>query len=312
MARYFVTGGAGFIGSNIARGLVRQGQDVVVFDNLSTGSRDNLADILGSIEFVEGDIKNLPALTEIMAGTDFVLHQAALRAVERSVDDPLETNDNNITGTLNVLLAAREAKVQRVVFASSSSIYGNQAQERQVETLPPAPASPYALSKLAGEHYCRLFSELFNVPTVCLRYFNVFGPYQNPQSKYSAVIPIFVQQLMTDTPPDIHWHGEQSRDFTYVDNVVSANLLAAASQNVGRGEILNIGNGENISVNDLYGEIQKLLGKEVTPRRTEKRAGDVLKTYADISRAKELIGYQPVVTFAEGLARSIAWYKKNL
>src|SRR3989344_1543408 len=185
MATYLVTGGAGFIGTNIVRELLQRGENVVVLDNFATGQRENLADVASDIKLIEGDIRDQKAVTEAFQGIDYVLHQAALRAVERSVDDPLETNDVNITGTLNVLLAAREAKVQRVVFASSSSIYGNQAQERQVETLPPAPASPYALSKLAGEHYCRLFSELFNVPTVCLRYFNVFGPYQNPQSKYS-------------------------------------------------------------------------------------------------------------------------------
>ena len=311
MAKYLITGGAGFIGCNIARELVRLRQEVVVLDNLSTGSLKNLTDIKKRISFIKGDIRDLSTVARAFRGVDYVLHQAALRAVERSVDDPRATNDNNITGTLNVLLAARDSGVKRVVYASSSSVYGDIKKPRQVETLSSRPASPYALSELAGEHYCRIFNELYNLPTVSLRYFNVFGPYQRPESKYAAVIPIFVRHLIKGQAPDIHWHGRQSRDFTYVDNVVQANLLAAEAKKVKLGEAYNIGNGENTSINELYRALQELLGVAVEPRRTGKRAGDVLKTYADIGRAKRGLSYTPGVSFRLGLKQSIEWYKKN-
>ena len=271
MAKYLITGGAGFIGCNIARELVRLRQEVVVLDNLSTGSLKNLTDIKKRISFIKGDIRDLSTVARAFRGVDYVLHQAALRAVERSVDDPRATNDNNITGTLNVLLAARDS----------------------------------------GEYYCRIFNELYNLPTVSLRYFNVFGPYQRPESKYAAVIPIFVRHLIKGQAPDIHWHGRQSRDFTYVDNVVQANLLAAEAKKVKLGEAYNIGNGENTSINELYRALQELLGVAVEPRRTGKRAGDVLKTYADIGRAKRDLSYTPGVSFRLGLKQSIEWYKKN-
>lgn len=312
MATYLVTGGAGFIGCNIARELVKRRQRVVVLDNLSTGNRSNLHDIMPRIQFIEGDIRDLATVRRAMRGVHYVLHQAALRAVERSVDDPRAANDSNITGTLNVLMAARDARIRRVVIASSSSVYGGTSGGRQAEHWPPRPASPYALTKLAGEHYGRLFSELFGLSTVCLRYFNVFGPYQNPESKYSAVIPIFVRQLLRGRRPVIHWHGRQSRDFTYVDNVVQANLLAARSQRVRSGEVYNIGNGRTISVTALCRELQKLLGTAQTPRAGAKRRGDVMRTYADIRKARRDFGYEPVVSFEEGLARALEWYKANL
>lgn len=312
MSKYLVTGGAGFIGCNIARELVCRRQEVTVLDNLSTGSLKNLADIRKRINFIKGDVRDLTTVARAFRGVDYVLHQAALRAVERSVDDPRATNDNNITGTLNVLIAARDSGVSRVVYASSSSVYGDIKEPRQVETLTPKPASPYALSKLTGEHYCRIFNELYNLPTVSLRYFNVFGPYQNPESRYSAVIPIFVKQLMAGRAPDIHWHGRQSRDFTYVGNVVQANLLAAGAKKVKLGEAYNIGNGENTSINELYRVLQELLGVSVEPKRTGKRAGDVLKTYAGIGKAKRDLGYTPGVSFRVGLKQSVEWYKQNL
>ncbi len=312
MAKYLITGGAGFIGCNIARELVRRRQEVVVLDNLSTGSLKNLTDIKKRISFIRGDVRDLSTVARALRGVDYVLHQAALRAVERSVDDPRATNDNNITGTLNVLLAARDSGAARVVYASSSSVYGDIKEPRQVEALTPRPASPYALSKLAGEHYCRIFNELYGLPTVSLRYFNVFGPYQSPESKYSAVIPVFVKQLMVGKAPDIHWHGRQSRDFTYVGNVVEANILAARGKKVELGGAYNIGNGENISINELFRELQRLLGVKVKPKRTGKRAGDVFKTYADIGKAKRDLGYTPRVSFRLGLKQSIEWYKKNL
>ncbi len=307
-----VTGGAGFIGSNLARELVRRRQGVAVLDNLSTGDRKNLEDIKDRIRFFKGDIREPRDVKRAARGADYVLHQAALRAVQRSVDHPRATNDNNITGTLNVLLAAKDARVKRVVFASSSSVYGNIMEPRQVEMLTPRPASPYALTKLTGEHYCRLFWEIYGLETVSLRYFNVFGPYQNPESKYSAVIPIFVKCLLSGRPPEIHWHGRQSRDFTYVDNVVQANIRAARGKDIEPGDAYNIGNGENTSINQLYKQLQKELGVSVKPNRTVKRQGDVPKTYADIRKAKKDLGYEPKVSFRQGLAQSIEWYKKNL
>src|SRR3989344_2989679 len=312
MATYLVTGGAGFIGTNIVRELLQRGENVVVLDNFATGQRENLADVASDIKLIEGDIRDQKAVTEAFQGIDYVLHQAALRAVERSVDDPLETNDVNITGTLNVLLAARDAQVKRVIFASSSSVYGDVRGEKQVETMPPNPESPYGLSKLTGEYYCRLFNKLYDLPTVSLRYFNVFGPYQNPESKYSAVIPILVKRLLSGEAPDIHWDGEQNRDFTYVANVVQANLKAATSTAAKMGEVYNIGNGENTSVNELYITLQSLLRPTVEPKRTAKRPGDVFRTFADIAKAKADLAYSPDISFTEGLERSLAWYKKNL
>ncbi|MBI4021827.1 MAG: NAD-dependent epimerase/dehydratase family protein [Candidatus Andersenbacteria bacterium] len=312
MATYLVTGGAGFIGSNVVRELVRRRQKVVVLDNLVTGKRENLAEVWPRIRFIAGDIRDLDTVAKAMRHVTYVLHQAALRAVERSVDDPRATNDTNITGTLNVLLAARENRVRRVVFASSSSVYGGTSAGRQTEAMLLKPASPYALTKLAGENYCRLFSDLFGLFTVSLRYFNVFGPYQNPESKYSAVIPIFVQHLRRGEPPEIHWHGRQSRDFTYVDNIVAANLLAATGRRVRSGEVYNIGNGRTTSVRELYDALQALLGSAIEPRRGRKRRGDVLRTFADVRKARRDFGYVPSVTFADGLARAIAWYKANL
>jgi nucleoside-diphosphate-sugar epimerase len=291
---------------------VRREHDVTVLDNLSTGKRKNLDGVINEVRFMEGDIRDLPTVTRASRGVEYVLHQAALRAVERSVDNPIETNDTNITGTLNVLLAARDTGVKRVVFASSSSVYGDIQEPRQVETLTPEPRSPYALTKLTGEHYCRLFSELYELSTVSLRYFNVFGPYQNPESKYSAVIPIMVKHLLKGEAPDIHWHGRQNRDFTYVANVVQANLKAATGARVKPGEAYNIGNGENISVNELYQQLQELLSVVIKPKRTKKRAGDVFTTFADIRKAEKDFGYVPEVSFRDGLAEAVAWYKENL
>lgn len=308
---YLVTGGAGFIGCNIVRGLVRQRQSVVVLDNLSTGQRSNLRDVEKRIRFIKGDIRDMPTVQRAARGVQYVLHQAALRAVERSVDDPRATNDTNITGTLNVLLAARDEGVRRVVFASSSSVYGSSRSSPQTEQQVPNPQSPYALTKLAGEHYCRLFSALYGLSTVSLRYFNVFGPYQNPESKYSAVIPILVHHLLQSEAPQIHWHGRQSRDFTFVANVVQANLKAAASDKIVNGGVYNIGTGQTTSVNTLYAELQKLLGTALKSKHGQKRPGDVLRTWADIGRARRDIGYQPTVSFAEGLVQALEWYKAN-
>lgn len=312
MATYLVTGGAGFIGSNIVHTLVAKRQRVVVLDNLSTGRRENLADVRAKIRFVKGDIRDLSTVRAACRGVDYLLHQAALRAVERSVDDPGATNAVNVDGTVNVLVAARETKVRRVVFASSSSVYGSQRAARNVETLRPAPESPYAVSKLAAEEYGRVFSSLYDLGTVSLRYFNVFGPYQRRESQYATVIPIFVDNLLRGVRPEVHWTGKQSRDFTYVDNVVRANLQAATSRSIRPGEVYNIGNGENATILELLAELQRLLGTSLKPRFAPKRPGDVWKTYADISKARRDFGYRPSVSFAEGLRRSIAWYKHTI
>lgn len=311
MAKYLVTGGAGFIGSNIVHELVKRRQRVVVLDNLSTGKKENLNDLSRQVRFIKGDIRDLATVRRACRGVGYVLHQAALRAVERSVDDPSQTNDTNITGTLNVLLAARAAGVRRVVFASSSSVYGDVRQAKQVETLPAKPASPYALSKLTGEHYCRLFSELYGLETVALRYFNVFGPRQNPESKYSAVIPILVNRLLRGERPEIHWNGRQSRDFTYVENVVQANIKAVVGNSVKSGEVYNIGSGENTAINELYKELQRLLDVEMKPKRTGKRMGDVYMTFANINKAKRDFKYVPAISFKDGLKKSIKWYQAN-
>lgn len=312
MAKYLVTGGAGFIGSNIVHRLVANRESVVVLDNLSTGKLDNLETILGKIQFINGDICDLATLQKACKGVNFVLHQAALRAVGRSIDVPLEANQTNITGTLNVLIAARDAKVKRLIYASSSSVYGEVEGSDNVETLPTSPESPYALTKLTGEHYCRLFSKLYGLETASLRYFNVFGPRQNLESKYSAVIPIFVHQLLNGETTEIHWDGDQSRDFTYIDNVVQANIKAATSQGTLPGEAYNIGNGENITINELYALLQKLLGTHLKPKYAPKRAGDIYRTQANITKGKKDFSYEPTISFAEGLKVAVAWYKDNL
>jgi len=309
--KYLVTGGAGFIGSNIARELVRQNQKVKIIDNLSTGSLDNLAGIKSKINFVKGDIRDVGFLKRHFRGIDYVLHQAALRAVPRSVDDPTAANENNITGTLNVLLAARDCKVKRVVFASSSSVYGDVKGINQ-ENLTPQPESPYALTKLAGEHYCRIFYKLYGLETISLRYFNVYGPYQNPESKYSAVIPIFTKFLLKNKSPVIFGNGKQSRDFTYVGDVVQANLLACQAKQ-GIGEVFNIAaGGKPVSVNKLFELLAKKLDKEkIKPIYDKPRSGDVFKTEADISKAKNLLGYEPKVFIEQGLKEYVKWYKQK-
>lgn len=312
MPTYLVTGGAGFIGCHIVRALVKLGECVRVFDNLSTGSLANLKDVEDKIEFVKGDLRHVGDIKQAVAGVDFISHQAAIRAVARSVDDPSETNEVNITGTLNLLIAGRQAKVKAVAYASSSAVYGDIQAEKNVETDCPNPQSPYALSKITGEWYCRQFSALYDLPTISLRYFNVYGPYQNPESKYSAVIPIFVQQLLRGQSPQIEWDGEQSRDFAYIDNVVQSNLLALAKAHQYPGEYYNVGNGENISVNQTLAMLQKLLGTRIPPQYVAKRPGDVRKTCADLSKIQKDLGYKPTTTFEQGLQKSIEWYKQTL
>lgn len=311
MAKYVITGGAGFIGSNIAKELVSRGDTVKVIDNLLTGHKENLAEIIDQIEFIEGDIQDLDLLQKEFAGFDYVLHQAALPSVPRSIDDPIASNQNNIDGTLNVLVAARDAKIKRVVFASSSSVYGEADAEYKTETLPINPLSPYALNKLTGEYYLKLFYTLYGLETVSLRYFNVFGPSQDPNSQYSAVIPLFIQAILKGEQPVVFGDGEQSRDFTYVANNIEANILAATSAK-GAGEVMNIACGASISLNQLIALINQELGTDIKPVYNDPRAGDIKYSKADVKKAKDLIGYEPKISFEQGLKETIKWYREEL
>jgi UDP-glucose 4-epimerase len=308
MAHYLVTGGAGFIGSNIGWALVRRGERVRVLDNLSEGSLKNLSGVLDRIEFIHGDLRDREAVSRAVEGIDYVLHQGGLRAVPRSVVDPLSTHEVNMTGTLNLLEAARQAKVSRVVFASSSSIYGGVLEAVQDETQVPAPVSPYAVSKIAGEYYCSVYTNTFGLETVSLRYFNVFGPRQDPASEYAMVIPRFILAALRDQPLEIHWDGRQSRDFIYVDNVVEFNLKAATAPGIA-GEVFNVGSGQSYSMIEVKQALEKVLGKKLESYHTERRAGDVRFTRADISKAEKLLGYRIAVNFEEGLRRTVEYFK---
>ena len=307
MARFLVTGGAGFIGSNLARALVARGDVVRVFDNFLTGRPENLAD-LPDIEVVEGDVRDLDALHTAMRGIDRVLHQAAVPSVARSLKDPLATNEANVTGTLNVLIAARDAGVKRVVCASSSSVYGDTPTLPKVETMAPSPLSPYAVSKLSGEYYCSVFTRLFGVEAVSLRYFNVFGPHQDPSSDYAAVIPKFISIMAQGERPLIHGDGTQSRDFTFIDNVVQANLKAAEAPEVG-GQAFNVARGARYTLLDLVQSLNRILRTSIEPRFGEPRPGDVQHSLADVDKARRLLGYEPTVSFEEGLERTVAWLR---
>lgn len=310
MAKYLVTGGAGFIGSHIATALAARGDDVRVLDNFSTGRRENLAHLSGCVEVVEADLLEADAVADAVAGVDVVYHQAALASVPRSVATPLDTHEACATGTLNVLDAARKSSVRRVVYAGSSSAYGNQPFMSKRETDLPAPLSPYAASKLAGEMYCRAFTETFGLETVVIRYFNVFGPRQDPHSQYSAVIPKFVVAMLAGERPTVFGDGGQSRDFTYIDNVVAGNLAAADARGAS-GRALNVACGRQFSLLDLIASINRVLGTSVEPEFAAPRAGDVRESLADISAAREVLGYEPVVEFDEGLRRSIEYYQRR-
>ena len=305
--KVLITGGAGFIGSHLSERLVQDGFTVRVLDDFSTGDARNLSSVHDQVEIIRGDIRDWEVTKRAVEGAEVVFHQAAARAVLRSVDDPKGTNSINVDGTLNVLLAARDAGVRRLVHASSSSVYGDAPTLPKQEGMTPAPVSPYAVSKLAAEHYCRVFYRLYGLETICLRYFNVFGPRQDPTSQYAAVIPRFVDSLMHRQPPVIHGDGAQSRDFTYVENVVEANLRAMETQQ-GIGEPFNIACGQRLRIDELARTLMERLEVELEPQHSEPRPGDVLHTLADISRAKELLGYEPVVGVEEGLGRTVAWY----
>jgi nucleoside-diphosphate-sugar epimerase len=308
MAHYLVTGGAGFIGSNIAIELVRRGETVRVIDNLATGRKENLDEILEEVEFIEGDICDPDLMRQAVSGVDYILHQAAIPSVARSVEDPMTTNQANVTGTLNLLIASRDAGVRRVVFASSSSVYGDSPTLPKREDMPPAPLSPYAASKLIGEHYCRIFQDLYGLETISLRYFNVFGPRQDPASQYAAVIPIFITAVASDRQPTVYGDGLQSRDFTFVENVIQANLLACSAPKEATGKVYNVACGERLTLLDLLGELGRILDKKPQAIFESPRPGDVKHSLADISLAKKHLAFDPKVSFTEGLRRTVAWF----
>ena len=308
MARYLVTGGAGFIGSNIAEALVARGDEVVVFDDLSTGYEKNIAHIRDAVTFIRGDIRDADAVRRAMDGVDYVLHQAALASVPRSIEDPVLVTDVNLRGTLVVLEEARRAGVKRFVYAASSSAYGDSETLPKIETMIPKPLSPYAASKLAGEHYCSVYARVYGLSTVSLRYFNIFGPRQDPRSQYAAVIPIFASHLIAGTQPTIFGDGEQSRDFTFIENVVDANIRASLCGEA-RGDVVNVACGERYTLNGLFEMMRGILGSSVEPRYEPPRPGDVKHSHADISAAHRLLGYEARVPFAEGLRRTLAWYR---
>ncbi len=310
MARYLVTGGAGFIGSHLIEELVARGEQVRVLDNFSTGKHANLAAWAGQIDVVNGDICDLATVRAAMRDVQVVLHQAALPSVPRSIDDPLTSNAVNVDGSLNVLWAAKEAGVQRVVYASSSSVYGNVQVSPKHEGLTPAPASPYAVSKLTAEYYCGVFHHVYGLETVALRYFNVFGPRQDPDSPYAAVIPIFLRKMTRGEQPLIHGDGTQTRDFTFVKNVVQANLLACSAP-AAAGQAMNAACGDSISLCDLVTMLNELLHTNIAPQFGPPRAGDVKHSLADNTRAKDLLGYTPRFSFREGLAQTVQAFQKT-
>jgi UDP-glucose 4-epimerase len=310
VGRVLVTGGGGFIGSNLVERLVRDGWRVRVLDNFATGHRDNLAGVLDEIELLEGDIQSYERVHNAVRGCELVFHQAALPSVPRSIQDPLTSNASNVIGTLNVLLAARDEGVRRVVFASSSSVYGANPELPKREEMSTIPIAPYAVSKLAAEGYCRAFFNVYGLETVALRYFNVFGPRQDPLSQYAAVIPRFVVSILNGAQPVIYGDGEQSRDFTYIDNAVDANLLASCAKDVG-GETFNIACGERITLNRLVAELRAASGTEFDAAYTEARPGDVRHSLAEITRAQDKLGYEPNIDFHEGLRRTYSHYREQ-
>lgn len=304
---YIVTGGAGFIGSHIADRLLREGHRVRIIDNFSTGKRENLAVLTGDLEVHEVSITDREALPSIFEGVDYVFHQAALPSVPRSIDDPLTSNEYNVTGTLNVLIAARDAGVRRVIYAASSAAYGDIEGDYKVEAMPPRPMSPYGVSKLAGEYYCQAFTEVYGLETVALRYFNVFGPRQDETSHYAAVIPKFIAAMTRGSAPTIYGDGSQSRDFTYIDNVVHGNLLATKAPDAA-GQMMNLATGGKVTLLELVDKLNRQLGTQLDPILEAPRPGDILHSRAGIDKARDLLDFAPVVDFDTGLARTIEWY----
>ena len=313
MAKYLVTGGAGFIGSNLVRFILQQGHDAAVLDNFATGKRENLTEIADRIELIEGDIRDRSAVDQAVAGCAAIFHEAALGSVPRSVEDPVTSHDVNVNGTINVLEAARAAGVRRIVFAASSSAYGDQKESPKHEAMVPLPISPYAAGKVACEAYLRGYAAVYGLETLCLRYFNVFGPRQDPLGAYAAVIPAFVSRLLRGESPVVFGDGEQSRDFCYIDNVCRANWLAAnAPAEACNGAALNIACNRRTSLNEILDLLGELLDSDIQAEYTDPRAGDVKHSLAEVTLAEKTIGYKPEVYFEQGLRMAIDWYKQNL
>jgi nucleoside-diphosphate-sugar epimerase len=311
MAAYLVTGGAGFIGSHLAEALVRRGHDVRVVDSLITGNRLNLDHISSNAVFIQGDLADMSVCRRAVEGIDYVLHQAAIPSVPRSVKDPVTSNRANVDATLNILVAARDAGVKRLVYAGSSSAYGNTSTLPKHESMPANPLSPYALQKLVGEQYCRLFTELYGLETVTIRYFNVFGPRQDPGSPYSGVISLFATAVIKGTRPTIYGDGEQSRDFTFVANVVDG-VLRACEAPEASGEVINVATGGRITLNELLASLNRIAGTSLEAVYQDERAGDVRHSQADISKARRILGYEPIVSFEDGLKKTLAWCRTDV
>jgi len=306
-----ITGGAGFIGSHIASALTTSGARVRVLDDLSTGHRENIEEIGGDVDFIEGSVADEELLARVLEGVEVVFHEAAIPSVPRSVEAPRQTHVASVDGTFSLLMAARDKKVRRVVYAASSSAYGDQPTLPKSEQMLPDPLSPYAVAKLVGEYYCRTFTRVYGLETVSLRYFNVFGPRQDPGSQYSGVVSRFISALLSNEQPVIYGDGEQSRDFTYIDNVVAANLSAATAREAS-GNVINVANGERVTLNQLLDELKELTGKpDVKASYLEPRVGDVRHSLADVSMARELLGYESKVDLREGLQRTIDWWKTS-
>src|SRR5262245_34094767 len=306
-----VTGGAGFIGSHIAAALASSGARVRILDDLSTGHRENLEEIGGDVDFTQGSVADVDVLKKVLDGVELVFHEAAIPSVPRSVENPLDSHIASVDGTFSLLLAARDCKVRRVIYAASSSAYGDQPTLPKREDMLPDPLSPYAVAKLVGEYYCQVFARVYGMETMSLRYFNVFGPRQDPGSQYSGVVSRFISVLLNNQQPVIYGDGEQSRDFTYIDNVIDANLRAASAKR-GFGSVMNVAIGERITLNQLLEEVKAIVGKpEAKADYREPRVGDVRHSLADISRAREILGYQPTVGLREGLQRTIDWWKTS-
>ncbi len=307
--KYLVTGGSGFIGSNIAHELVKRGEDVRVIDNFSTGNKVNISEIENKIELIDGDIRDFWTVQQAVTDVDYVLHQAALPSVPRSISNPLTSNSVNIDGTLNLLEASKSAGVKRFVMASSSSVYGDTPELPKHEDMPTDPLSPYAVTKLANEKYCKVFYELYGLETVCLRYFNIFGPRQDPKSEYAAVIPRFITALLNGRQPVVYGDGEQSRDFTFVSNAVDANLLATTAA-IKPGRYYNIACGAQYTLNDLLDMLREIIGTDIEAKYTPPHPGDIKHSFADITRARKELGFNPKVDFKAGLKKTVEWFAK--
>lgn len=308
---FLVTGGAGFIGSHLVHRLVELGHSVRVLDDLSSGKRENLADVLSKTDWIQGDMADPATARRACRGVEVVLHEAAVPSVPKSVDDPVTSHRSNVEGTFQLLLAARDEKVRRFIYAGSSSAYGESPTLPKVESMPTDPLSPYAVQKLTGELYCRAFAKCYGLQTLTMRYFNVFGPRQDPRSQYAAAIPAFVTAILQDRPPTVYGDGEQTRDFTYIENVIHANLLAARARQT-NGEVINVACGGRISINQIIADINRYFGKNIKPSYLPERQGDIKHSAADISLARRVIGYEPVVSTLEGLKLTMDWYAERI